>query len=463
MSHISTNQSSESSSTRASPSPSRCLAIVLAAGEGTRMRSKLPKVLHRVAQRTMLSHVLHAVSDAGAQGIAVVIGSDRDDVAHEAQREHHHAQLFVQHERLGTAHAVLAARDAIQAGYDDLVIAYADTPLITPETFKRLRLALSNGASVVVLGFEPHNPSGYGRLIMDGEQVSAIREEKDCDELEKKITLSNAGLMAFSGQYALEILEKIDRNNVQNEYYLTDAVSVARSMGLKTAVVMAETSEVMGVNDRVQLAQAEGVMQQRLREHAMRSGVTLIDPQTVTLAMDVTFERDVIIEPHVVFGSHVYVGEGATIHAFSHISDAKIGAYASIGPFARIRPGTDIGAQAKVGNFVEIKNTTLGVGAKVSHLTYLGDAHLGELVNIGAGTVTCNYDGFRKSKTIIGAGAFVGSNSSLVAPLTIGAGAYIGSGSVVTCDVPEKALAVARGRQIIKEGWVSQFESKAKG
>lgn len=456
MSHINTHHTSENVSTRT------CLAIVLAAGEGTRMRSKLPKVLHAVAQRSMLSHVLHAVSDAGAQSLAVVIGPNRDDVGNEAKREHHHARLFTQHERLGTAHAVLAARDAIQTGYDDVVIAYADTPLITPQTFTRLRVALSQGASVVVLGFEPDNPTGYGRLIMDGDQVAAIREEKDCSETQKKITLSNAGLMAFSGQHALEILGKIDRNNVQNEYYLTDAVSVARSMGLKTAVVMADTSEVMGVNDRVQLANAESVMQQRLREHAMRSGVTMIDPQSVTLAMDVMFERDVLIEPHVVFGANVHVGEGAVIHAFSHISDAKIGANASIGPFARIRPGSDVGADAKVGNFVEIKNTKLGTGAKVNHLSYLGDAQVGADANIGAGTITCNYDGFRKSKTVIGAGAFIGSNSSLVAPITIGAGAYIGSGSVVTFDVPDKALAVARGRQIIKEGWVSHFEDKAK-
>jgi bifunctional UDP-N-acetylglucosamine pyrophosphorylase/glucosamine-1-phosphate N-acetyltransferase len=439
-----------------------CLAVVLAAGEGTRMRSAHPKVLHKIAERTMLSHVLHGLSNAGANHIAVVIGPERDDVADEARREHHHAQIFTQVERLGTAHAVLAARQALEMSHDDVIIAYADTPLITPETFNRLREALAQGAAVVVLGFEPENPQGYGRLIMRDDQVIAIREEKDCTQDEKKIRFANAGLMAFSGQHALTILDKIGRNNAQNEYYLTDAVEIAQSLGLKTAVVMASSSEVMGVNDRVQLAQAESVMQARLRDVAMRSGVTMRDPQSVTLSFDTQFARDVYIEPHVVFGAGVSVGEGAAIYAFSHISDAKIGAGASIGPFARIRPGSDVGEKARVGNFVEIKNTQLGAGAKVNHLTYLGDATVGEEVNIGAGTITCNYDGFRKSKTVIGAGAFIGSNSSLVAPIKIGAGAYIGSGSVVTFDVPDKALAVARNRQMIKEGWVIQFEEKVK-
>jgi bifunctional UDP-N-acetylglucosamine pyrophosphorylase / glucosamine-1-phosphate N-acetyltransferase len=440
-----------------------CLAIVLAAGEGTRMRSATPKVLHKVAGHTMLLHVLNGVSAAGAQDVAVVVGPNREDVANEARREHHNAHLFVQTERLGTAHAVLAAKDVLEKGYDDVIVAYADTPLITPETFLRLREALNQGASVVVLGFEPENPKGYGRLVMTGDQLIAIREEKDCTVEEKNIRLSNAGLMAFAGKDALNILSKIGRNNAQNEYYLTDAVEIARAEGLKTAVVIADSDEVMGVNDRVQLAAAESIMQHRLREAAMRLGVTMIDPKSVTLSMDTHFERDVTLEPHVVFGAKVNVGEGAVIHAFSHIAEAQIGAHANIGPFARIRPGSDVGEGARIGNFVEIKNTKLGTGAKVNHLSYIGDAHVGENANIGAGTITCNYDGVRKYKTTIGAGAFIGSNSSLVAPIKIGAGAYIGSGSVVTFDVPDHALAVARGSQTIKEGWAAQFAKKGKG
>jgi bifunctional UDP-N-acetylglucosamine pyrophosphorylase / glucosamine-1-phosphate N-acetyltransferase len=444
-----------------------CLAVVLAAGEGTRMRSATPKVLHNVAGRTMLLHVLNGVSAAGAQEVAVVVGPGREDVSNEARREHHNAHLFEQTERLGTAHAVLAAKDVLEKGYDDVIVAYADTPLITPQTFVRLREALHQGATVVVLGFEPVDPKGYGRLVMAkdqvGDQLVAIREEKDCTAEEKNIRLSNAGLMAFAGKDALNILNQIGRNNAQNEYYLTDAVEIAQAKGLKTAVVIADADEVMGVNDRVQLAQAESLMQQRLREAAMRSGVTMIDPQSVTLSMDTIFARDVTVEPHVVFGAKVDVGEGAVIHAFSHISEAKICAHANIGPFARIRPGSEVGEGARVGNFVEIKNTKLGAGAKVNHLSYIGDAHVGDEANIGAGTITCNYDGVRKYKTTIGAGAFIGSNSSLVAPIKIGAGAYIGSGSVVTFDVPDHALAVARGRQTIKEGWAAQFSKKGKG
>jgi bifunctional UDP-N-acetylglucosamine pyrophosphorylase / glucosamine-1-phosphate N-acetyltransferase len=439
----------------------RALAFVLAAGEGTRMKSALPKVLHRVAGRPMLAHVLASVQEAGMADVAVVIGPGRDDVRAEAQRAWPQSQVFVQEERLGTAHAVLAARDALAKGYDDLVILFADTPLVRPETMLALRGALAEGAAVAVLGFRPASPFGYGRLVQDSSgALLAIREEKDASPAERAIDLCNAGLMALDGRRALELLTKIDNRNAKGEFYLTDVVELARAAGLKTGVVLGEESEVLGVNDRAQLAEAERIAQDRLRRAAMADGVTLIDPGSVYLSADARIARDVTIEPHVWIGPKVEIGEGAVIHAFSHIEGAKIGPRANVGPFARLRPGADLGEGAKIGNFVEIKATKIGPGAKVSHLTYLGDAEVGAEANIGAGTITCNYDGFLKYRTVIGEGAFIGSNSSLVAPVTVGAGAYVGSGSVVTRDVSPEALAIARGQQVEKPGWARLFREK---
>jgi bifunctional UDP-N-acetylglucosamine pyrophosphorylase / glucosamine-1-phosphate N-acetyltransferase len=439
----------------------RCLAIVLAAGEGTRMRSDRPKVLHEVAGRSMVAHVLSSVSEAGASQLALVVGPGREDVAAAARTVAPDTQTFIQSERLGTAHAVLAARAAIEQGWDDILIAFADTPLISPGTFRAMREGLAEGAAVVVLGFEAERPDGYGRLLVDGDGVlSAIREHKDATEAERASRLCNAGLMALSGAPALDLLTAVTPANAQKEYYLTDVVAGARKRGLAVSIRLAPEAEVSGVNDRVQLAAAEAQAQFRLREAAMRAGATLVAPETVHLSMDTKLGRDVTIEPHVVFGKGVQVADGVTIRAFSHLEGARIESGATIGPFSRLRPGAELAAGAHIGNFVEIKATSIGPGAKVNHLAYIGDATVGAGVNIGAGTITCNYDGFGKYRTVIGEGAFIGTNSSLVAPVTIGQGAYIGSGSVITQDVEPDALALGRGRQVQKSGWAAEFRAE---
>jgi bifunctional UDP-N-acetylglucosamine pyrophosphorylase / glucosamine-1-phosphate N-acetyltransferase len=424
------------------------------------MKSGTPKVMHKVAGRSMLAHVLAAVESAGAQRIAVVVGPGREDVAEAARRAIPGVAVFVQEERLGTAHAVLAARAALEEPADDVIVAYADTPLIVPGTFAALRAPLATGAAVVALGFRTQDPAGYGRLLVNEGRLEAIREEKDASEAELAVRLCNAGLMAFAGKDILPILDAIDNRNAKGEFYLTDAVEISVAGGLAACVVEAPEIEVQGVNDRVQLAAAEKIIQRRLRESAMRDGVTLIDPDSVHFSFDTVIGRDVIVEPHVFFGPGVTVEEGATIHAFSHLEGATVRIGASVGPYARLRPGAVIGRKAKVGNFVEIKNAALDEGAKVSHLTYVGDASIGAGANIGAGTITCNYDGIAKHRTVIGAHAFIGSNSALVAPVTIGAGAFVASGSVVTEDVPSDALAVARGRQTNKPGWAAEFRGK---
>ena len=408
----------------------------------------------------MLAHVLASVAAAGVGNVAVVVGPGRDDVRAETLRIAAHADVFVQSERLGTAHAVLAARVALAAGYDDLIVLFADTPLVTGATILALREALAAGAGVAALGFEAADPFGYGRLIQDsGGRLAAIREEKDASADERAIRLCNAGLMAIDGRRAFELLARIGNDNAKREYYLTDIVELARADGLETRVVVADETEVLGVNDRIQLAQAEAVLQTRLRRAAMAAGTTLVAPETVFLAHDTALGRDVVIEPHVVFGPGVTVADGAVIHSFSHLEGARVGAGATIGPYARLRPGAALAEKAKVGNFVEIKNARVAAGAKVNHLTYIGDADIGANANIGAGTITCNYDGFFKYRTVIGENAFIGSNSALVAPVTVGAGAYVGSGSVVTKDVPADSLAVARGRQIEKGGWAQAFRA----
>jgi bifunctional UDP-N-acetylglucosamine pyrophosphorylase/glucosamine-1-phosphate N-acetyltransferase len=410
----------------------------------------------------MLGHVLAAVRKAGASEIAVVVGPDRDDVAREARAVIPEAKVFVQRERLGTAHAVLAAEDALRQGAEDIIVAYGDTPLIEADTFAKLRQPLVEGIGVAVLGFEARDPTGYGRLIMDGDRLVAIREERDASEAERRIRFCNAGLMALSGDTALQVLRRIGKDNVKGEYYLTDAISTLAAMGGKAVAIAAPEEEVQGVNDRAQLADAERVMQERLRRAAMAAGATLIAPETVFFSHDTKIGRDVLIEPNVFFGRGVLVEDDVVIHAFSHVEGARLARGVSIGPFARLRPGANLGPNARIGNFVEIKNVELGAGVKVNHLTYLGDATVGANANIGAGTITCNYDGFAKHRTTIGEGAFVGTNSSLVAPVSIGANAYIGSGSVITADVPADALALGRGRQAIKEGWAAEFRKKAK-
>ncbi len=438
------------------------LAIVLAAGEGTRMRSGLPKVLHPVAGKPLLSHVLAAIPKRSA--LAVVIGPDHDAVAEEAKRVRPDALTFIQRERLGTAHAVLAAREAIGRGADDLLITFGDTPLISAATFERLREALKKGAALVVLGFRAADPTGYGRLIVENNRLVAIREQADATPAERAIMLCNAGVMAFDGRKALSIIEKIGNANRKAEYYLTDAVAVVRDLGLEAVVIETDEDELRGINTKTQLAEAEAAMQSRLRKAALEEGVTMIAPETVYLAADTKFGKDVTIEPFVVIGPGVSIADGAVIHSFSHIVQAKIGKKASIGPYARLRPGTSVGEGARIGNFVETKAAALEAGVKVNHLSYVGDAHVGTNANIGAGTITCNYDGFGKHRTEIGAGAFVGSNSSLVAPVKVGNGAYIGSGSVITRDVPDDAMAVERSQQTNREGGAKRYrELKTKG
>lgn len=428
-----------------------CLAIVLAAGEGTRMRSAKPKVLHAMAGRSLLAHVLHAVDRAGAKA-AVVVSPARETVAEEARRVLPGAQIFVQAVARGTGDAVLAARDAI-AGGDDILVIFGDTPLVKPETLGQFREALTRGNALAVSGFRPADPTGYGRLVVEGGRLVAVREERDASAAEKAITLCNGGLMALAGKHALAILNQIGDNNAKKEFYLTDAVAIAHRMGLSSEVIEIGEDETLGVDNRKKLARGETMMQDKLREAAMENGVTLVAPETVFLSADTKLGSDVTIEPFVVFGPGVTVGDKAVIRAFSHLEGTTVGDGATVGPYARLRPGTTLGKGAKIGNFVETKAATIEDGAKVNHLSYVGDARVGQKANVGAGTITCNYDGQKKHHTDIGAGAFIGSNSALVAPVKIGDGAYVGSGSVITHDVPAGSLAVARARQAIKEGW----------
>ena len=437
-----------------------CLVIVLAAGEGTRMRSARPKVLHAVAGQSLLGHVLAAVAKFGATSIAIVVGPGQDAVAAEAKRFAPDAECFVQTERCGTAHAVLTAKSAIAARKpDDILVVYGDTPLVRPQTLARLRAPLAAGASLAVAAFRPADPTGYGRLIVAGDRLIAIREHLDASAAEREVELCNGGIMAFAGKTALAILERIGNQNRKGEYYLTDAVEIARDMKFRAVAVEVEEDDVRGINTKKELAEAEAVAQQRLRQAALDAGVTLIAPETVFLSADTTFGKDVVVEPYVVFGEKVSVEDGAVIHSFSHLVGARVGKGASVGPFARLRPGARLGENVHIGNFVEVKEATIEAGAKANHLSYIGDAFVGAEANIGAGTITCNYDGIAKHRTAIGKSAFIGSNSALVAPVQIGDGAYVGSGSVITADVPAEALALGRGRQVVKEGWATRLRA----
>ena len=434
-----------------------CLAIVLAAGEGTRMRSRMPKALHELGGRSLLAHVVAAATVAGTGELAIVVGPDHDAVRKEARAIAPRAQTFEQSERRGTAHAVLSARNAIARGADDILVMFSDTPLVRPETLLKLRDALAAGAAVAVLGFRPANPQGYGRLLMQDSELVAIREEQDANLEERKIGFCNGGLMALAGDCALSIMDRIGNSNAKGEYYLTDAVAVARDMGLKTTAIETSEDDVRGINTKTQLAETEAVLQQRLRAAAMEAGVTLVAPETVFLSADTKFVKDVTVEPNVVFGPGVVVEDSATIRSFSHLEGARVGKGARVGPFARLRPGADLGKDVHIGNFVEVKEATIEAGAKANHLTYIGDARVGEGANVGAGTITCNYDGVAKHRTDIGKGAFIGSNTALVAPVKVGDGAYIGTGTVVTKDVPAGALAIARAKQTVKEGWAKRL------
>jgi bifunctional UDP-N-acetylglucosamine pyrophosphorylase / glucosamine-1-phosphate N-acetyltransferase len=436
-----------------------CLAIVLAAGEGTRMRSARPKVLHAIAGRSLLAHVLDAIAGLHANATAIVVGPGQEAVVAEAKRILPDAECFVQGGRRGTAHAVLAAKPAIAQQPDEILVVFGDTPLVRPGALERLRAGLAAGAAIAVAAFRPSDPTGYGRLITRGDQLTAIREEADATEAEKAIGLCNGGIMAFAGKTALPILERIGDSNSKREFYLTDAVAIARGMNLAAVAVEVEEDDVRGINTKKELAEAEAIAQQRLRQAALEAGVTLVAPETVFLCADTRFGKDVVVEPYVVFGENVNVEDGAVIHSFSHLVGAHVGKRVSVGPYARLRPGTRLGEGARIGNFVEVKEATVEAGAKANHLSYIGDAFVGAEANIGAGTITCNYDGNAKHRTEIGKNAFIGSNSALVAPVAIGEGAYVGSGSVITGDVPPKALALARGRQVIKEGWATRLRA----
>ncbi len=425
------------------------------------MKSDLPKVMHKVCNVPMLGHVLGMLDDLGVVRRVVVLGPGMDAAAALAAR--YDAAVAVQAERLGTAHAALATKAALQDFSGDILVAFGDTPLVRAETVQQaldLRASAANPA-VVVLGFEEDEPGAYGRLILDAEgNLDRIVEAKDASPEELEVTLCNSGVMLIDGAVAWRLLEAVGNANAKGEYYLTDVVALARAEGRACAVVEGAAEEFLGVNSRADLALVEAIAQDRLRAAALARGVTMTDPHTVHFSADTQLGRDVTIEPFVVFGPGVVVGDGVTIKAFCHFEDARVASGAILGPYARLRPGADVGADAHVGNFVEIKKATVEAGAKVNHLTYIGDARIGAGANIGAGTITCNYDGFTKSHTDVGAGAFIGSNTSLVAPVKVGDGATVGAGSVVTHDVPADALAVTRAPQKTIEGWAARFRAK---
>lgn len=438
-----------------------CLAVILAAGDSTRMKSSKSKVLHSVANRPMIAHVVDAVAKTGIASVALVVGRNAEEVAEAAGVGGVAIETYLQKERLGTGHAVLAARDAIACGYDDIIVTYGDVPLQTEGPLKAARQGLADGSDIVVIGFHTDRPTGYGRLLVKDGELIAIREEKDATDAERAVTWCNSGLMAINGRKALDLLSRIGNSNAKGEYYLTDLVEIARSLGGRVTAVDAPEVEMTGCNNRAELAVVERLWQERRRHELMVSGVTMIAPETVFLSYDTVIGQDALIEPNVIFGSGSVIEGGAVIHAFSHIEGAHVSAGATVGPFARLRPGADLAAGAKVGNFCEVKNGKIGEGAKVNHLTYIGDAKIGAGANIGAGTVTCNYDGVNKSETLIGENAFIGSNSSLVAPVTIGDNAYVGSGSVITSDVPADALALGRARQEVKPGRAAVLRERA--
>ncbi len=436
-------------------------AVILAAGKGTRMKSDLHKVLHPLAGRPMLEHLFGSVETLGPEHQVVVIGSGREQLEPVVAR--HGGTVVVQEPQLGTAHAVQQAEQALQGFDGDVLILYGDTPLVEAETMRRMldRLHDEDGPAVVVLASRPADPLRYGRVIAkaDGTILKMV-EYKDATPEERACDLCNSGLMAVRSADLFALLARVGNDNAAGEYYLPDIVMIAAADGRKSAVIETAEGEVAGINSRAELASVEAEWQRRRRLQAMADGVTLVAPETVWFSHDTRIGRDTVIEPNVFFGPGVTVGEGVVIHGFSHIEGAEIAAGAEIGPYARLRPGADIGERAKVGNFVEVKKARLGAGAKANHLSYIGDADVGPKANIGAGTITCNYDGFFKYRTIIGEGAFIGSNSALVAPVTVGAGAIVGAGSVLTRDVQADALAVARGKQDEHPGWAARFRTR---
>ncbi|TPG54422.1 bifunctional UDP-N-acetylglucosamine diphosphorylase/glucosamine-1-phosphate N-acetyltransferase GlmU [Sphingomonas glacialis] len=437
-------------------------AIILAAGKGTRMKSNLHKVLHPIAGRPMLLHLAASVAALAPVRTVVVTGAGREQV--EAAVSPLGIATALQAEQLGTGHAVAQAEAALSGFVGDVLILYGDVPLVSSQTMQAMldRLNAEDAPVAVVLGFRPADAGAYGRIIAEDGVIAKMVEYKDATPAERAVDLCNSGLMAVRSADLFALLAHVGNDNAAGEYYLPDIVMLAAADGRRSAVIETGATEVAGVNSRGELAVVEASWQAQRRAQAMTDGATLIAPETVWFAHDTAIGRDVVIEPNVVFGPGVTVGDGAVLHAFSHIEGAKIGAKAEVGPFARLRPGAVMGEKSKIGNFVEMKKAVLGAGAKASHLTYLGDAEIGAGANIGAGTITCNYDGFFKAKTIIGEGAFIGSNSALVAPVTIGAGAIVGAGSVITADVEADALALGRGKQEARAGWAKRFRDAMK-
>ncbi|MDX6748735.1 bifunctional UDP-N-acetylglucosamine diphosphorylase/glucosamine-1-phosphate N-acetyltransferase GlmU [Geminicoccaceae bacterium 1502E] len=436
--------------------------VVLAAGKGTRMKNGLAKVLHPLAARPLIAHVLGVAGELGAGRLVVVLGPNMEEVRSEVERCAPDARFAIQDPPLGTGHALQAALDELPARGTVLVL-YGDTPLITAPTLSALvERRRESGAAVSVLGMAPPDPGGYGRLRFEGEELAELVEERHADEHLKRAALCNSGVMAFDAARLRELLEALPLRRDKNEYYLTDAVALARQRGWSCRAAEGPWQEGLGINSQGQLAAAEAIFQQRRRHALLEAGVVMRAPETVHLAADTVIEPGAFIEPYVVFGPGVRVEAGAVVHSFSHLEEASLAAGANVGPFARLRPGSRLEEGAKVGNFVELKNATLEAGAKVNHLSYVGDASVGRRANVGAGTITCNYDGFGKHRTDIGEGAFIGSNSALVAPVRVGRGAIVGAGSTIVHNVPDDAVAIARTAQAIKEGRAPRMREQLK-
>lgn len=430
--------------------------VILAAGKGTRMKSDLPKVLHPIAQAPMLAHAMRAGAGLDPSRTVIVAGHGADAVTDAVAAIDETALVVLQTEQLGTAHAVGQAREALQGFEGDVVVLYGDTPFLQPDTLERMIAARAQN-DLVILGFEAADPARYGRLVMDGDRLDRIVEYKDATQEERAINLCNSGLMACDADTLFDLISRVGNDNASQEYYLTDVVELARDAGLRVTAVTCDEDQTLGVNSRADLARADAVFQARARAALLENGVTMMAPETVYLAFDTVIGRDTVIEPNVVFGPGVTVETGATIRAFSHLEGAHVSRDAVVGPYARLRPGTELSEGAKVGNFVEIKNASIEEGAKINHLSYIGDARVGAASNVGAGTVTCNYDGVMKHHTDIGAGVFIGSDTMLVAPVKVGDGAMTASGSVITKDVEPDALAIARAKQENKPGRVRKL------
>ncbi len=419
--------------------------IILAAGKGTRMKSDLPKVLHKVCGKSMLGHVISVATSLDPKKLTVVLAPNSEQVEKEVRLHFPATEISIQQQQLGTGDAVKAAKDALKGFTGNVIILSGDTPLISAETAKLLTQAIKSENEIHLLGFTPHDAARYGRLVTQGNEVTEIVEFKDADEKQRTIKLCNSGIYALNAKLLFNLLDELDNHNAQKEYYLTDIVRLAKNKGIKTFFHNVPEQEVLGVNDKAELADIERILQERLRKNALINGVTMAAPETVFLNHDTKFGRNVTLLPYVIIHEDVEIGDNVTI-----------------GPFANIRPHTKIGNNAKIGNFVEIKKSVIGEGSKVNHLSYVGDSTLGRNVNVGAGTITCNYDGISKSETIIGDGAFIGSNSALVAPVSIGSEAMVAAGSTITGDVPDGALGVSRTQQKNLAGWAVKFRKRNK-